>query len=100
MCTICLDTVVNTEPQKCGHLFHNECLDTWAAQFEKRTFNCPNCRYPLSKKYKYTNPPDFVIHFDKDPTEEIAGKILIILFSIYAVLFGALIYAKKLIDSA
>ena len=39
-CTFCLNEYEDREKLKCGHLFHNECLDSWLDN-EKV---CPVCK--------------------------------------------------------
>lgn len=84
MCTICLDTIVmdnNITKLPCNHVFHNICFDQWSAvETEARIVRCPNCRYEIRKRFKYTNPPDFVILFDDSQTQRIATNIIIMMF--------------------
>lgn len=43
-CAICLNTVRETRSQmpiRCGHLFHNHCLDSWK---QRGKHTCPVCR--------------------------------------------------------
>lgn len=45
-CSICLEEIGWTAMclDKCKHVFHKECIDTW---LEYKKPHCPNCRIPL-----------------------------------------------------
>ena len=44
ICSICLDTVSNSEEYKleCNHIYHTHCIIDW---FRKSTGNCPLCNH-------------------------------------------------------
>ena len=98
MCTICMDTLLidtNITQLPCSHNFHNECYDTWSAEFDKN-IPCPNCRYPTKKKYLHTNPPHFVILHPENPMDKIVNRIMLhycILSIVIVVIYLA--YIKK-----
>lgn len=84
MCTICLDTIIISDDitkLPCKHTFHNTCFDMWSSKSNDRIVSCPNCRYMVRKKFKYTNPPDFVILFDEVGTK-IARRFIILMLAV------------------
>jgi len=46
-CPICFEEVGTGAQLKCGHMFHEVCVDTW---FMKKT-TCPMCRYDILTPY-------------------------------------------------
>lgn len=94
-----MNVVLNEEILPCDHQFHYRCIDRWCAEFEKRIVPCPNCRRPFKKKFKYTNPPDFVIHFDDEENKKIAGQIVILMFIVYITVIVSFVLLKKYLNS-
>jgi hypothetical protein len=63
MCSICLQPIQTTEITKnliCRHQFHAPCFDVWSNN-NTDYVSCPMCRKVYKKKYKYCNPPHFVL---------------------------------------
>lgn len=49
-CSVCFEKLFdNVRPilvTKCGHLFHEDCMDNWMKQTPNQT--CPQCRHPVN----------------------------------------------------
>ncbi|KAF2702759.1 hypothetical protein K504DRAFT_464889 [Pleomassaria siparia CBS 279.74] len=48
-CTICIESYNGPQDKVskiviCGHLFHNECIQTWFTSISRMRGTCPNCR--------------------------------------------------------
>ena len=66
-CTICLIELQSNDVTtiKCGHIFHTECIDAWAAKSEKKYAQCPNCRQKFKKSYQYCLPGQYTLPYPK-----------------------------------
>lgn len=63
-CPVCLEKLGKGEQLKCGHRFHNACIDKWL----ERDSRCPMCRADTREKFTVT------INYNEDedlPPEDI-----------------------------
>lgn len=67
ICAICNDLIIpsgRVYMTKCGHVFHQYCLQKWTEQAQ----SCPQCRARVSDKEMYRMYPTLAEPVDADPT--------------------------------
>ena len=74
-CPICYENLNQTNPLKCGHWAHNNCVKKWSLLYHKHII-CPICKFKLKKSNIKFTPIKPIKSTDKYFIKKILSKLL------------------------